>query len=43
MKIFHQSRDRRAELSALAMIVAVLAVGALAKLAAATALFDWAR
>jgi hypothetical protein len=43
MKVFHQSRDRRAELSALVMIVAVLAVGALVKLTAVTALFDWAR
>jgi hypothetical protein len=43
MKDFHQSRERRAELSALAIIVAVLAVGALVKFAAAIALFDWAR
>ncbi len=42
MNIFFQNRDRRAELSALATIVIVLAIGALAKLGATTALFHLA-
>jgi hypothetical protein len=43
MKVFLRNSDRRAELSALAMIVTVLTIGALAKLDAATPLFHVAR
>jgi hypothetical protein len=43
MKVFFRNSDRRAGLSALVMIVTLLAIGALAKLDAATPLFHLAR
>jgi hypothetical protein len=39
MKVYFQNRDRRAGLSALAIVVAILAIGAMAKFDVATSLF----